>query len=157
MSLQEAQERVQEAVDEMETVLNRLNGTTGMEDEKRREYLTRYFMSFLRRKYGIDTSSAKTASTTVGRQELSKRISQTTKISQKQAAEVLEATLDSIREALQSGDEVRLVGFGSFKVRKSAARKGVNPRDRSTIEVPAKDRVRFFPGKELSDAVLKKK
>jgi nucleoid DNA-binding protein len=102
------------------------------------------------------SASAKTASRTVGRQELSKRISATAKISQKQAAEVLEATLDSIREALQSGDEVRLVGFGSFKVRQSAARKGVNPRDRSTIEVPAKDRVRFFPGKELAEAVLKK-
>jgi DNA-binding protein HU-beta len=96
-------------------------------------------------------------STTVGRQELSKRISQQAKISQKQAAEVLEAALDSIRDALQSGDEVRLVGFGSFKVRQSAARKGVNPRDRQPIEVPAKERVRFFPGKELAEAVLKKK
>src|SRR5215831_18962954 len=102
------------------------------------------------------SASAKTASTTVGRQELSKRISQHAKISQKQAAEVLEATLDSIREALQGGDEVRLVGFGSFKVRQSAARKGVNPRNREIIEVPAKDRVRFFPGKELSEAVIKK-
>lgn len=99
-------------------------------------------------------ASAKTPSTTVGRQELSKRISQQAKITQKQAAEVLEATLDTIREALQSGHEVRLVGFGSFKVRKSAARKGVNPRDRQPIQVPAKERVRFFPGKGLAEAVL---
>jgi len=103
------------------------------------------------------SASAKTESTTVGRQELSKRISQQAKISQKQAAEVLEATLDTIREALQSGDEVRLVGFGSIKVRQSAARKGVNPRDRKPIQVPAKERVRFFPGKELAEAVLKTK
>ena len=103
------------------------------------------------------SASAKTESTTVGRQELSKRISQQAKISQKQAAEVLEATLDTIREALQSGDEVRLVGLGSFKVRQSAARKGVNPRDRKPIQVPAKERVRFFPGKELAEAVLKTK
>ncbi len=68
---------------------------------------------------------------------------------------VLEATLDAIREALKNGDEVRLVGFGSFKVRKSAARKGVNPRDRQPIEVPAKERVRFTPGKELAEAVVK--
>jgi DNA-binding protein HU-beta len=101
-------------------------------------------------------ASAKIASTTVGRQELSKRISGKADVSQKQAAAVLEATLDSIREALQGGDEVRLVGFGSFKVRTSAARKGVNPRDRKPIQVPAKERVRFFPGKELSEAVLKK-
>ncbi|MDQ2886155.1 MAG: HU family DNA-binding protein [Chloroflexota bacterium] len=93
---------------------------------------------------------------TIGRQELSKRIAKQAKLSQKQASEVLEATLDAIREALQDGDEVRLVGFGSFKVRQSAARKGVNPRDRKPIEVPAKERVRFFPGKELSEAVVKK-
>lgn len=93
---------------------------------------------------------------TIGRQELSKRIAKQTKLSQKQAADVLEATLDAIREALESGDEVRLVGFGSFKVRQSAARRGVNPRNRQEIEVPAKERVRFFPGKELSEAVVKK-
>ncbi len=103
------------------------------------------------------SASAKTESTTVGRQELSKRISKAATISQKQAAEVLEATLDTIREALQNGEEVRLVGFGSFKVRQSAARKGVNPRDRKPIQVPAKERVRFFPGKELAEAVLKTK
>jgi nucleoid DNA-binding protein len=94
---------------------------------------------------------------TIGRQELSKRIAKQAKLSQKQAAEVLEATLDAIREALQSGDEVRLVGFGSFKVRISAARDGVNPRDRTErIHVPEKPRVRFYPGKELSEAVVKK-
>lgn len=95
-------------------------------------------------------------SATIGRQELSKRIAKQAKLSQKQAAEVLEATLDAIREALQEGDEVRLVGFGSFKVRKSAARKGVNPRNGQIIEVPEKDRVRFTPGKELAEAVVKK-
>ncbi len=98
----------------------------------------------------------KDATSTIGRQELSKRIAKQAKLSQKQAAEVLEATLDAIREALQEGDEVRLVGFGSFKVRQSAARKGVNPRNGQAIEVPAKDRVRFTPGKELSEAVVKK-
>jgi DNA-binding protein HU-beta len=42
-------------------------------------------------------------------------------------------------------------------VRRSAARKGVNPRDRKPIQVPAKNRVRFSPGKELSEAVVKVK
>lgn len=103
-----------------------------------------------------ESKTEQAAGQTVGRQELSKRIAKEAKLSQKQASEVLEATLTAIREALQNGDEVRLVGFGSFKVRQSAARKGVNPRDRKPIEVPAKERVRFFPGKELSEAVLKK-
>ena len=93
----------------------------------------------------------------VGRQEITRRIAATAGVTQKKAAEILESTLDAIRESLQKGNEVRLVGFGSFKVRRSAARKGVNPRDRKEILVPEKDRVRFSPGKELADAVVKKK
>ncbi len=100
-------------------------------------------------------STTKSESTIVGRQELTKRIAAQADLTQKKAGEVLEALLDGIREELQSGHEVRLVGFGSFKVKRSAARKGVNPRNRQTIEVPAKDRVRFSPGKELAEAVLK--
>ena len=102
------------------------------------------------------TDKSNGGSTIVGRQELTRRIASEAKLTQKQASQVLETTLDTIREALQNGNEVRLVGFGSFKVRTSAARKGVNPRDRQPIQVPAKERVRFFPGKELSDAVVKK-
>ena len=91
----------------------------------------------------------------VGRQEITRHIASASGLTQKKAGEVLEATLDTIRESLKKGHEVRLVGFGSFKVRRSAARKGVNPRDGKSIQVPAKNRVRFSPGKDLSDAVLK--
>ena len=100
-------------------------------------------------------ATTKSESTIDGRQELTKRIAAEADLTQKKAGEVLEALLDGIREELQKGQEVRLVGFGSFKVRRSAPRKGVNPRNRETIEVPAKDRVRFSPGKELSEAVIK--
>ena len=100
-------------------------------------------------------ATTKSTSAIVGRQELTKRIAAQTGLTQKKAGEVLEATLDNIRDSLHTGNEVRLVGFGSFKVRRSAARKGVNPRDRQPIQVPAKNRVRFSPGKELSEAVLK--
>ena len=91
----------------------------------------------------------------VGRKELTKRIASQSGLTQKQAGEALEATLGSIREALESGNEVRLTGFGSFKVRKSAARKGVHPRSRQPIETPAKERVRFSPGKDLAKGVIK--
>jgi nucleoid DNA-binding protein len=101
-------------------------------------------------------ATTKSTSTIVGRQELTRRIAAQTGLTQKKAGEVLEATLDTIRDSLKSDNEVRLVGFGSFKVRESAARKGVNPRDRKPIQVPAKNRVRFSPGKELSEAVVKK-
>ncbi len=98
----------------------------------------------------------KSDATIVGRSEITKRIAAQAGLTQKKAAEVLEVTLETIRESLKEGHEVRLVGFGSFKVRRSAARKGVNPRDRQPIEVPEKDRVRFSTGKELSEAVVKK-
>lgn len=93
---------------------------------------------------------------TIGRKELAKRISQEAHLTQKQAAQVLEVTLAAIREALEDGNEVSLVGFGSFRVRQSAPRSGVNPRNKEHIEIPAKERVRFSPGKELSEAVIKK-
>ncbi|HYX49524.1 MAG TPA: HU family DNA-binding protein, partial [Ktedonobacteraceae bacterium] len=65
-------------------------------------------------------ATTKSTSTIVGRQELTKRIASQTGLTQKKAGEVLEATLDTIRESLNAGNEVRLVGFGSFKVRESA-------------------------------------
>jgi len=102
-------------------------------------------------------ATTKSTATIVGRQELTKHIATQAGLTQKKAGEVLESTLDHIRDSLKAGHEVRLVGFGSFKVRRSAARKGVNPRDRKPIQVPAKNRVRFAPGKELSDAVDKPK
>src|SRR5947207_15423734 len=88
-------------------------------------------------------ATTKSTSAIVGRQELTRRIAAQAGLTQKKAGEVLEASLDTIRDSLKSGSEVRLVGFGSFKVRESAARKGVNPRDRKPIQVPAKNRVRL--------------
>ena len=92
----------------------------------------------------------------MARESLVKLIAESTKLSRKQASAALEAMLAAIREALHNGQEVRLVGFGTFKVRTSAARKGINPRDRTPMEVPAKERVRFSAGKDLSEAVRKK-
>jgi nucleoid DNA-binding protein len=91
----------------------------------------------------------------VGKQELVKRIAEATNVTQKQAGEIFDATLTTIKAALQAGEEIRLVGFGTFAVRESAERMGVNPQTRERMEIPAKARVRFSPGKELAEAVLK--
>jgi nucleoid DNA-binding protein len=99
-------------------------------------------------------TTGKTATIT-GRSEITRSIASKAGLTQKKAGEVLECTLAAIEDALKSGHEVRLVGFGSFKVRRSAARKGVNPRSGQPLQVAAKNRVRFSPGKDLSDAVLK--
>ena len=84
-----------------------------------------------------------------------KRIAQERRLSQKEAGEAFEATLAEIKEALRAGEQVRLVGFGSFSVKQTAARAGVNPRNRERIKIPAKDRVCFSPGSEMAKAVLK--
>ena len=91
----------------------------------------------------------------IGKTELIARLAKSTGKSQKETAEVVNATLDAIRDALKAGDEVRLVDFGSFAVKTAAARTGVNPQTRAKIHVPAKQRVRFSPGKELSEAVAR--
>jgi nucleoid DNA-binding protein len=91
----------------------------------------------------------------IGKTELIRRVAQGSGKSVKETSDLVNATLDAVRDALKSGEEVRLVGFGSFAVKTTAARTGVNPQTRAKIQVPSKQRVRFSPGKELNDAVAK--
>ena len=91
----------------------------------------------------------------VGKQELVKRVAEATNVTQKQVGEIFDATLTAIKEALQAGSEVRLIGFGTFAVRESAERSGVNPQTGEPMTIPAKERVRFSPGMDLAEAVLK--
>lgn len=58
-------------------------------------------------------------------------------VSKKDADKLVNAVLDSIVEALASGDKVQLVGFGTFEVRERAERKGRNPRTKEDIVIPA--------------------
>jgi len=80
---------------------------------------------------------------------VAEKVGQTKKLT----AQVIDQTLDAIVDALKSGEKVQLIGFGSFEVRKRAARKGVNPRTRKPINIPAKSVPVFRPGKDLRDAV----
>ena len=64
--------------------------------------------------------------------------------------------VDVITEALIEGDKVQLVGFGSFEVRKRAARKGRNPQTKEEIKIPASKAPVFKAGKALKDLVNKK-
>ncbi len=91
----------------------------------------------------------------IGKIELIRRVAQSTGKSNKETSDLVNATLDAIRDSLKAGEEVRLVGFGSFSVKTTAARTGVNPQTRAKIQVPAKQRVRFSAGKELNEAVTK--
>ena len=68
----------------------------------------------------------------------------------------LNAFIDVVTETLVKGDKVQLVGFGSFEVRKRAARKGRNPQTKEEIKIPASKAPVFKAGKALKDLVNKK-
>ena len=74
----------------------------------------------------------------------------------KGAEDSLNAFVSVVTEALAKGDKVQLVGFGSFEVRKRAARKGRNPQTKEEIKIPASKAPVFKAGKALKDLVNKK-
>lgn len=72
------------------------------------------------------------------------------------AGEALEAMLEGIEKTLKKGEEVRLVGFGTFSVRERAAGKGRNPATGKEIKISASRNARFKPGAKLKDSLNKK-
>lgn len=76
-------------------------------------------------------------------------------LSKKDAEKALNATIDTIADALAAGDKVQLVGFGGFETKKREARMGRNPRTKETIQIPASCVPVFKAGKALKDKVSK--
>ena len=74
-------------------------------------------------------------------------------LSKADAANAVEAVLSSITATLRGGDEVRLVGFGTFSVAHRAASEGRNPRTGEKIQIPASKNPKFKAGKQLKEAV----
>lgn len=69
------------------------------------------------------------------------------------AAKAVDGVFDAITDALKTGDEVRLIGFGTFVVSDRAASEGRNPRTGEKITIPASKQPKFKPGKGLKDAI----
>lgn len=65
----------------------------------------------------------------------------------------LEAFVSTVTKTLKAGDKVSLVGFGTFAVVERAARTGINPSTKESIEIPAKKVAKFKVGAELADAL----
>lgn len=87
--------------------------------------------------------------------ELINAVAASAEVSKKEAEAVVSAALDAITVALQEGDKVQLVGFGSFEVKKRAERIGRNPKTKESIKIPASTVPVFKAGKALKDAVAK--
>lgn len=70
-----------------------------------------------------------------------------------QAGEAVDAVFDAITASLKAGDEVRLVGFGTFSVSMRKASIGRNPATGAEIKIPASNQAKFKPGKGLKDSI----
>lgn len=87
--------------------------------------------------------------------ELINAVAEKAALSKKDAEAAVTAALDAVAAALAEGDEVRLVGFGTFEVKKREARIGRNPKTKEEIQIPATKVPSFKPGKALKDVVAK--
>ncbi len=88
--------------------------------------------------------------------ELVAAIAAKTGESKKSTEATVNAFAEVVSNALKGGDKVQLVGFGSFEVRKRAARKGRNPQTKEEIKIPASKAPVFKAGKALKDLVNEK-
>ena len=85
--------------------------------------------------------------------ELINKVAESASLSKAQATSAVNTVLDSITETLKSGDKASLVGFGTFSVSHRAARKGRNPQTGATIDIAARNTIKFKAGKELNESV----
>ena len=85
--------------------------------------------------------------------ELIDQIAASVDISKAAAGRALDATVETIKEALKAGDTVSLIGFGTFYVGERAARTGRNPRTGETLEIKPAKQPKFRSGKGLKDAL----
>ena len=85
--------------------------------------------------------------------DLIAKVAEETGLSRNDATRAVDSVFDIITKALKKGDEVRLVGFGTFSVSKRAASVGRNPRTGEQIEIPASKQPKFRAGKGLKDSV----
>jgi DNA-binding protein HU-beta len=87
------------------------------------------------------------------KEELIERVASSAKLSKADSARAISATFNSITTALKKGQNVTLIGFGTFKISKRKARTGRNPRTGETITIKATKVPKFTAGKKLKDAV----
>ncbi|MEE3348636.1 MAG: HU family DNA-binding protein [Candidatus Gastranaerophilaceae bacterium] len=89
----------------------------------------------------------------MNKEELVQEVSKKAKVSQKEAAEVIGAWVETIQKTVSKGKKVTLVGFGTFESRKRAARTGRNPQTGKEIKIPAKTVPAFSAGKKFKTIV----
>ena len=89
----------------------------------------------------------------VNKNDLVAAVSDATSLSKSDSASAVESVFDTITSTLTKGEEIRLVGFGTFSVARRAASEGRNPRTGEKIQIKASNQPKFKAGKGLKDAV----
>ena len=92
----------------------------------------------------------------MNKEELVQEIAKKAKVTQKEAAEVLNGLVETVQKTVAKGEKVTLVGFGTFEARKRAARTGRNPQTGKEIKIAAKTVPAFSAGKKFKELVNKK-
>ncbi|HHY53453.1 MAG TPA: HU family DNA-binding protein [Clostridiales bacterium] len=87
--------------------------------------------------------------------ELISAVAEKSNLTKKDSEKAVTAVIEAITEALVNGEKVSLVGFGTFEVKDRAARKGINPRTKEPMPIPASKLPVFKAGKALKEAVAK--
>ncbi|WP_119678489.1 HU family DNA-binding protein [Indioceanicola profundi] len=90
----------------------------------------------------------------MNKNDLVASVAETAGLTKGDAGKAVDAVFDAIAGALKKGDEVRLVGFGTFAVAERAASEGRNPRTGEKISIPASKQPKFKAGKGLKDALV---
>jgi len=89
----------------------------------------------------------------MNKQELIGSVAEATGLNRGDAVKAVDSVFEIISERLRDGDEVRLVGFGTFTVSRRKASTGRNPRTGEPMNISASSQPKFKPGKNLKDAV----
>lgn len=89
----------------------------------------------------------------MNKNDLIAAVAAATEMSKADSTKAVDGVLEAVSGSLQSGNEVRLVGFGTFSVADRAASTGRNPRTGESIQIPASKQPKFKAGKALKDAV----
>ena len=92
----------------------------------------------------------------MNKKELVSKLASETEMTLKDSEKMLNSFIQIVEDELSEGGNVRLVGFGSFVVKERAARKGVDPRTKKPIDIPAKKVPKFIAGKQLKESTLSK-
>lgn len=89
----------------------------------------------------------------MNKNELVAAVAEKASLSKQDAVGAVDAVFESMQEAMAKGDDIRLVGFGTFSVSHRAASKGRNPSTGAEVDIPARNVAKFAPGKGLKDSL----